>query len=80
MDVLPWPPKSPDQNCIENIWRLLVCRVYQVNRQLDDIVDLKECLNYEWDNLPMAEIRNMIEWMPCFVVECLGNKVGLTFS
>ena len=78
MDVLRWPSKSPDQNCIENIWGLLVRRVYQGNRQFYDIDDLKECLIYEWDSLSIAEVRNIIESMPRCVVECLANKGGLT--
>ena len=78
VDVLRWPSKSPDQNCIENTWGLLVRRVYQGNRQFYDIDDLKECLIYEWDSLSIAEVRNIIESMPRCVVECLANKGGLT--
>ena len=78
MDVLPWPAKSPDLNCIENVWGLLVQRVYEGRRQFDTIEDLKECLIYEWGKLTIDKVRKFIFFMPCRIVECMANRGGIT--
>lgn len=48
---LPWAPRSPNINVIENCWSALGAAVYDVGRQFDTLEDLKECLIYEWENL-----------------------------
>ena len=64
IDVLPWAPKSPDLNIIENIWGLLVRRVYYGYRQFETKEDLRECLEYEWEKLDLNTIRNYVRSMP----------------
>ena len=76
--MIPWPAKSPDQNCIENIWGILVRCVYQGYRYFDYLESLKEFLILERDNITMDEIRNVIQSMPCCIVECMANRGGRT--
>ena len=61
---LPWAPRSPDMNIIENCWGVLSRAVYDGGRQFDTIDDLKECLIYEWEKLSLEYIRNLVESMP----------------
>ena len=64
LDVLPWAPKSPDLNIIENIWGILVYRVYYGYRQFETLDDLKEALLYEWDKLELRTIQKLARSMP----------------
>ena len=67
---LNWPTKYPDINCTDNTWGELTCRLYNGGRQFNTVEDLIEALNYEWDNLPMDNIRKHIESMLNRVREC----------
>lgn len=61
---LPWAPRSPDMNCIENCRGTLKQAVYDGGRQFDTLDDLKECLVYAWGKLPLDYIRGLVESMP----------------
>ena len=49
--LLDWPAKSPDLNIIENCWRNLARAVYQNGRQFQNVNDLKQCIQDEWEEL-----------------------------
>ena len=48
--VLPWPSMSPDQNPIENIWRLMKIKISK--KKIRTLKGLKSELKKEWNNLP----------------------------
>lgn len=68
MDVMLWPTKSLDLNCIEKVQGLLVRRVYQEFRHFDTIDELKEYRLFEWEKISIEEIRKLIALTPCAVV------------
>ena len=51
INELPWAVKSPDLNVIENIWGILVRRVFHGYRQFETIDDLEETLTMEWEKI-----------------------------
>ena len=73
--VLLWPARSPDMNIIEIAWSALVRAVYDGGRQLETLDDLRECLQYEWENLELDYIQKLVSSMPRRVWE-LYNKRG----
>ena len=66
---LPWVPRSPDMNVIENCWGAFSAAVYDGGRQFETIEDLKECLIYEWEKLSLDYIRTLMSSISRRVME-----------
>ena len=73
-----WAPRSPDINSIKNCRGAISMSVYDGNRQFDTIDDLKECLLYEWENLSLSYIRELIMSMPRRVWELYQKRGHVT--
>lgn len=78
MADMEWPPKSPDLNCIENLWGFLIQKVYEKGRQYDCDENLREALFYAWDEITLADIRKLIASMPNRAHECLTKRGRIT--
>ncbi len=75
---MPWPPKSPDMNCIEHAWGEFSRRLYARGRHFDSVKDLYETLFYEWDKLEMSYIRDLVMFMPNRVDTLKRNRGRVT--
>lgn len=64
IQVMDWPPLSPDLNPIEHLWDLLDRRVRKRPHPVQTLQQLKEALIEEWDNIPQEDIRRLIRSMP----------------
>ena len=53
INLLDWPSKSPDLNSIENLWGILVRKVYSNGRQFDCFPQLKAEIVKCWDEIPL---------------------------
>ena len=62
VDVLLWEPKSPDLNCIEELWSIIDKELGE--NPIYSAKDLKQHLSEEWNNLLMHTIQGLIESMP----------------
>lgn len=72
-----WPARSPDLNPIENLWGILVRRVYKQNRQFATIEELKTTILQEWQAIDQKTIDNLIKSMPNRIFE-IASKHGNT--
>ena len=55
-----WPAKSPDLNPIEHIWDNLDQRVRRRPIPPPNVIQLRQALIQEWNNIPQAEIKTLI--------------------
>lgn len=77
LDVINWPAVSPDLNPIENLWGILVRKVYANGRQFKTISELKETIEQEWDDISLNILQSLINSMPDRIFEVIkgnGNK------
>ena len=73
-----WPAKSPDLNPNEHLLDNLDQCVRRHPIQLSNIIQLRQTLIQEWNNIPQAEIKTLIRFIcqPCQTV--LHAEVGHT--
>ena len=60
ISILEWPPCSPDCNPIENLWGILVRRVYDGGKCYENVGDLKQAMIAGWDSLEIDEVCKLI--------------------
>ncbi|GBM11503.1 Transposable element Tc3 transposase [Araneus ventricosus] len=57
VQVLPWPAESPDLNIVENVWAMLVERVYGQGRQYENVKELHESLDSVHEEIQVVPDR-----------------------
>ena len=58
--VLPWPPKSPDLNLIEEVWAWLK---NGLKRSYRNVEELEEDIIYIWESIPSEFIKKLYDSM-----------------
>lgn len=74
INVLPWPACSPDLNPIENLWGILVRRVYANNKQYDSVEALKNAISEEWNKIEPNLLQTLTESMNSRIFDLIKNK------
>jgi transposase len=71
VEVLVWPPYSPDMNPIENLWHWLKDQMHKrypelatLPERLQSIDRLVEIAEELWESIPEEMINNLIDSMP----------------
>lgn len=78
MEVMVWPPQSPDLNPIEHLWTYLKTKLGEYERPPAGIEELWKRAEKEWDAIPPAVCQNLIESMPRRVQAVLKAKGAYT--
>jgi hypothetical protein len=78
VNLLPWPPRSPDLSPIEHVWDMIGQRLKNLARRPQTIQQLRHEIQVIWDALPQEEIDNLIRSMPRRVAECVNLQGGPT--
>lgn len=73
-----WPALSPDLNPIEHVWDSLGRSVRRRNPAPEDLRELREAIQQEWDNLDHQVIRNVIESMSDRMSDVIAARGGNT--
>lgn len=72
--VMPWCPRSPDLNPIENLWSYVDFKLAQI--QITSLPQLKEELFKIWQEIPHDFVMRLIESMPNRVKACYKARGG----
>ena len=71
IEVMVWPPCSPDLSPIENLWSLLKAEIYKLRPDLIHIKNndetkqiLVETAQIAWQNIDMKHLEHLSETMP----------------
>lgn len=71
IELLEWPPLSPDLSPIENLWAIVKRQLRRKHPNLhklkDNITDrafFMECVKQVWQEVPQEQIRRLIESLP----------------
>uniref|UniRef100_A0A034VPZ2 Transposable element Tc3 transposase n=1 Tax=Bactrocera dorsalis TaxID=27457 RepID=A0A034VPZ2_BACDO len=78
VDLLQWPPYSPDINIIENVWGWLARKVYESGRQYSTKEELIEGIKSAWSAISLNYIGKLYESLPNRIFEIILNKGGST--
>ena len=78
INILSWPPRSPDFNIIENCWGWLSNQVYANGQQYHSKDELISAIKDKWNNMDHDVIKNLYKSIPKRLVECLKVHGRLT--
>ena len=78
IDLLTWPACSPDLNPIENLWGLIVQRVYKNDRQFGSINELWEAVQETWYSVEPEYLQNLIYSMKNRISEVIQRNGAQT--
>jgi transposase len=74
INVLNWPSIIPDLNPIENVWGLLVRKLFSDGKQFNSVRDLVENLIAEWDSLSVDYLKTLTNSMSKRCIEVIKSK------
>lgn len=76
VEILPWPSRSPDLNPIENVWGVMVKRMYERNLRFRNKNELWAAIENAWEELSEDQDiwRNLILSMPTRLAQVLESN------
>lgn len=78
VEILEWPPYSPDLNIIENVWGWLARKVYESGKQYKTKYELIEGIKEAWSTISLNYINQLYQSIPCRVFEVISKNGGST--
>ena len=86
IQVMDWPPNSPDLNPIENLWHMLKVKFHQhftelrctLSKSQGSLEKYGEVLREVWSELNPTVLSNLIRSMPGCVQSVIEAKGGAT--
>ncbi|CAF1233989.1 unnamed protein product [Rotaria sordida] len=72
INMLEWPPNSPDLNVIEEIWGIIHKRLPL--KSINTKEELQKRLQEEWDEISITLCQALVDCMPERIEKCLKAK------
>ncbi|UYV71450.1 hypothetical protein LAZ67_8003270 [Cordylochernes scorpioides] len=74
VQMLPWPPYSPDLSPIEHVWDIIGRRLHALAQPRSED-ELWQMVEREWRAIPQDAIRTLIDSLPRRVAACIAVRV-----
>ena len=74
--LLDWPSQNPDLNSMQNLWGILVRRVYSNARQFRTTNDLKLAITNAWLTVTADEKKCLVNSMEQRIFDLIKNNGG----
>lgn len=76
--TLPWTAKSPELNIIDNVWGLMIRKVYVNGNQLDSVEDLKESIVNIWLSQTAGYMQKLFRSIPRRLLSLMDTRGSAT--
>lgn len=73
IELMNWPPYSPDLNPMENLWSILSYSIYSGKKVFRDVEELKEHLVEAWEKIDKSKMEALIDSMEDRLEEVIKN-------
>ncbi|UYV70036.1 hypothetical protein LAZ67_7001545 [Cordylochernes scorpioides] len=73
VQMLPWPPYSPDLSPIEHVWDIIGRRLHALPQPRSED-ELWQMVEREWRAIPQDAIRTLIDSLPRRVAACIATE------
>ncbi|UYV61519.1 hypothetical protein LAZ67_1005132 [Cordylochernes scorpioides] len=77
VQMLPWPPYSPELSPIEHVWDIIGRRLHALPQPRSED-ELWQMVEREWRAIPQDAIRTLIDSLPRRVAACIAVRGGPT--
>ena len=78
INFLEWPACSPDINPIENLWGVIVRRIYSNNKQFENCERLKSAIIEAWLAIDTELLKSLVNSMENRIFQLIQRSGGLT--
>ncbi|UYV73741.1 USP8 [Cordylochernes scorpioides] len=75
VQMLPWPPYSPDLSPIEHVWDIIGRRLHALPQPRSED-EMWQMVEREWRAIPQDAIRTLIDSLPRRVAACIAVRDG----
>ena len=72
--VINWPSSSLDLNFMENLWGILVRRVYEGGKQYVNVLELKAVILHQWSLLDIPLLHRLCTLLPSHLLEIASRQ------
>ena len=78
VELMSWPPYSPDLNIIENVWGWMSRKVYEGGRQYEDKESLIVAIKLAWDEISLDYLHTLYSSLKNRIFEVINKNGGST--
>lgn len=78
IETINWPACSPDLNPIENVWGIMVRRIYDGTKQYETVEQLKIAVLEAWASITNEELRKLNLSMNNRIFQAINRNGGAT--
>ena len=75
IQLIEWPPQSPDLKLIENLWSIIKQKLQDFDTST--ISSLKESILEIWNSIPIKMCQNLVLSIKNRIFECIREKEAI---